>query len=118
MKGRYFAENILKLTNIIDYCDKNKKPALLVSFDLIMLVASHFVCRLMCLSTPPDYIFVRFRRMVAEFIWDSKYSKIRYGKIIQYPDRGGLNKGHGTENFVGYKSSAKRPITYVLWATY
>ena len=33
IKGRFIGENIVRLLNIIDYCENNKKSAILISFD-------------------------------------------------------------------------------------
>ena len=47
------------------------------------LVASLFVHKFMCIPTPQQEFFTEYRKLVTQFIWEDKPTKIRYTKLIQ-----------------------------------
>ena len=44
----------------------------------------------MCVPTPSDKYFDTFKTKAAEFLWESRTSKVRYEKVIQNVENGGL----------------------------
>ena len=53
------------------------------------LIASLFVYKFICLPSPPDEIFTKFKEITNEFLW-GKTLKIAYDKIILDTQEGGL----------------------------
>ena len=54
------------------------------------LLVSQFVYKLVCLYTPEDQQFKKFKILIIEFIWEGKTTKIAYNHLIQSHERGGL----------------------------
>ena len=58
------------------------------------LVASPFSHKLMSLPSPSEKFFMKYKKIINEFLWNGKISKIRYEKIIQNYENGGLKLVH------------------------
>ena len=54
------------------------------------LVVSQFVYQMSVLPTPPEEYFQRYKTLIKEFLWEGKKPKIRYNKLIQRYNQGGL----------------------------
>ena len=54
------------------------------------LIASLFSHKLMTLPHPPEKFFIEFKRITLAFLWEGKAHKIRYEKLIQNYNKGGL----------------------------
>ena len=55
------------------------------------LFVSKFVYKLMCIYSPTEKFLKEFRKVIMDFIWDSKKPKIACKKLIQTYTYGGLN---------------------------
>ena len=54
------------------------------------LLVSQFVHKLLCLYSPSEEVLNKFHRIITQFIWSKKSSKIKYDKLIQNYENGGL----------------------------
>ena len=53
-------------------------------------MSSLVIYRLMCLLSPPRKLFIEYKEIIGEFLWNGKGSKIRYDKLIQTYEYGGI----------------------------
>ena len=53
-------------------------------------MVSQFVYKLLCTYTPDETIFKTFRKIVTNFIWDSRKPKIAYERLVQPYELNGL----------------------------
>ena len=74
------------------------------------LVSSLFAHILMSLPKPNNDFFKEYRQLVLEFIWDGKPHKIRYEKIIQNYNKGGLKLVDLESKY--YALNAKWPLYF------
>ena len=56
-------------------------------------IISLVIYSLLCLPTQSDKFFADFKQITTDFIWKGKGTKIRYDKILQDYDEGGLRLG-------------------------
>ena len=54
------------------------------------LISTLLVHKFMSLPTPKDEFFAQYKRLIIDFIWNGKPSRIRYSKLIQNLPQGGL----------------------------
>lgn len=54
------------------------------------LLTSQWIYKLLMVITPPQNLFYRYKRLILDFIWDSKPPRIRYKKLIKNKLIGGL----------------------------
>ena len=54
------------------------------------LIASLFVHKFMALPTSKQEFFSKYKSIVTYFLWNGKVAKVRYDKLVQRLDRGGL----------------------------
>ena len=54
------------------------------------LVASQLIYKMLCLPTPPDHFFLKYKEIVMEFLWHDVSTKIAYERIIKDYYEGGL----------------------------
>ena len=54
------------------------------------LVTSQFVYKLMSLPTPSEAFFKAYKKIVTDYLWDEEVHSIRYSKLIQNYNDGGL----------------------------
>ena len=54
------------------------------------LISSLLVNKFMAIPTPKMTFFNEYKRLITQFIWNNKIPRVRYNKLIQSYDRGGL----------------------------
>ena len=54
------------------------------------LLVSQFVNKMLCMNSPGEDYFKEFRKMVRDFIWYGKKSKVAYKELVQNYQHGGL----------------------------
>ena len=54
------------------------------------LIASIYVYRLSTLPTPSEGFFTQYNKLIKELLWRGKPTKIKYNKLIQKYEEGGL----------------------------
>lgn len=54
------------------------------------LLNSQFIYKLQCLPSPSEKLFIRYQKMIREFIWDKKQAKIKYERLVASFSKGGL----------------------------
>ena len=86
-----------------------------------LLIASLFVHKLMCLPTPPHSFFMEFKKLITKFLWDGKPPRIRYVKLIQPYERGGLKlvdleaKNHALKATWIFRWLGKNRLNEINW---
>ena len=82
------AKNILKIW-------KTRKLTLLGKITVVnTLIMPLIIYRLQSLQSPNKEFFSQWKKMISEFLWDSKKPKIAYNKLILPYDKGGLKLQH------------------------
>ena len=85
-----FMDKFKKIETILDLW-KTRNLTLIGKITIInSLVASQFNFQLATLPTPSEHFFKEYKRIMLDFLWDSKPHKVRYNKIIQDYDKGRL----------------------------
>ena len=54
------------------------------------LIASQLVYKFMSIPSPNEQFFKEYKRIILEFLWSKKPSKIKYNKLVQKYEDGGL----------------------------
>ena len=70
---------------------QHRKLSLLGKIAVInSLVTSQFMYKFMMLPSPDDFFFMFYKRLILDFLWETKKPQIRYDKLIQNYNNNGL----------------------------
>ena len=90
MEGKNFGEKIVKIEQILKiWSRRNLTPIGKITL-INSLVVSQLVYLFMNLPTPDEYYFRFFKTQIIDFLWEGKQHKIRFEKLIQQYQQGGL----------------------------
>ena len=85
-----FLNTLQKMEEILA-CWTNRSLTLVGRITLVnTLIASLLVYKFMSLPTPPKEFFIKYKVMILKFIWNSKPAQIKYNKLVQDYEKGGL----------------------------
>ena len=69
------------------------------------LLSSTFAHKLLCLPSPPDNVFKKYKEMIVKFVWTGYANKVQYVKAIQEYEVGGLKLNDVELKDIALKSS-------------
>ena len=79
-----------KVSSIVDQWDKRDLSFCGKITIINTLCNSQFMYKLQCLPTPPEHVLKCYKKKITEFIWSGRKSKIKYDRLIQEWEEGGM----------------------------